>query len=215
MSRISRTRRVVLFFLAASLIAAVAAVRTAAWLIGAASPRVFSSMEDVPAREVGLLLGTPKYSSGQPSPVLAGRIHAAAALYHAGKVRKLVISGASRPEWFSDEIAAMRDGLNALGVPEADIIEDAKGLRTLDSVLRMRDVFGYDDFIAISQRDHCERALYLADHNGIAAVGFAAEIMPGTYFSSRTVSDVRESLARVKAVLDVAVGRRAKYPTER
>ena len=215
MTRISRTRRIVLFWAAAAAIAALEAVLTASWLIGSFSPRVFSSVENVPAREVGMLLGAPKYSFGHPSAVLAGRIQAAAALYHAGKVRKLVVSGSSRPESFSDEVAAMKEGLLALGVPESAIIEDSKGVRTLDSVLRMRDVFGSDDFIAISQRDHCERALYLADHNGISAIGFAAEIPPGMYPSERIVSSVREPLACVKAVLDVAVGRRAKYPTER
>lgn len=215
MSRISRTRRIVLFFLAASLIAAVAAVRTAAWLIGAAAPRVFSSLEDVPAREAGLLLGAPKYYGGRPSPVLEGRIQAAAALYRAGKVRRLVVSGANRPDEFIYETVAMKRGLIALGVPEDAVVEDDKGLRTLDSVLRMRDVFGYDGFITISQRDHCERALYLADHHGISTVGFAAETAPGMTLSDHAAGALREPLARVKAVLDVATGRRAKYPSGR
>ena len=212
MSRISRTRKIILFFLAASVIAAFAAVRTAAWLVGAVSPRVYASPAEIPPREAGLLLGTPKYSSGRPSPVLEGRIRAAAELYHAGKVRKLVVSGISRPEKFSDEVAAMKRGLIALGVPESDIIEDRKGVRTLDSVLRMRDVFGFDGFIAISQRDHCERALYLADHHGISAIGFAAGLSSNLYASERAATAVREPLARVKAVMDVALDRRAKYP---
>jgi len=215
MTRTSRTGRIVLFWAAAVIIAALCAVQTAAWLVGSVSRRVYSSVEDVPAREVGMLLGTSKYSFGHPSSVLPGRIRAAAALYHAGKVRKLVVSGACRPEEFSDEIAAMKEGLIAMGVPESDIIEDAKGVRTLDSVLRMRDAFGCDDFIAISQRDHCERALYLAEHNGINTIGFAAEIMPGMYSGERAFLSVREQLARVKAVVDVAAGRRAKYPAER
>ena len=215
MTRTSRTGRIVLFWAAAAVIAALSSVLTAARLVGGVSPRVFRSIESVPSREVGLLLGASEYFFGHPNPVLAGRIRAAAALYHAGKVRKLVVSGISRPDDFYDEAAAMKKGLIGLGVPEEDIIVDGRSFRTLDSVLRMRDVFGYDDFIAISQRDHCERALYLADHNGIAAVGFAAEIMPGMYASERAFSAVREPLARVKAVLDVAIGRRATCPTGR
>ena len=215
MTRTSRTRRIILFWAAAAVIAALEAVLTAAWLIGGVSPRVYSSLDDIPAREYGLLLGTPQYAFGHPSSILAGRIQAAAALYHAGKVGKLVISGASNPEMFLDEISDMKKGLVALGVPESDIIEDGKGVRTLDSVLRMRDVFGCGDFIAISQREHCERALYLADHNGISAIGFAAKIPPGMYFSERVISALREPLARVKAVLDAAIKRGAKYPTER
>ena len=215
MNHPGRTRRIVLFWAAAALIAALETVLTAARLVGATYPRVYSDLKDIPARKVGMVLGNPKYSKGRPNPVLAGRIRAAADLYHAGKVRTLVVSGACRPEEFYDEISAMTQDLVALGVPEDAIIQDDKGVRTLDSILRMRDVFGYDDFITVSQRDHCERALYLADHHGISTIGFEAGILPGQYPDEALFSAIREPLARIKAVLDIAVGRRAKYPTER
>jgi SanA protein len=214
--RISRTRRIVLFWAAAALIAALEAVLTAGWLVGRTSARIFSSVDDIPAREVGMVLGAPEFSNGRPSPALAGRLQAAAELYHAGKVRILVLSGADYPERFYHEIPAMTRGLVALGVPENAIIGDSKGLRTLDSILRMRDVFGYDDFITVSQRSHCERALYLADHHGIDTIGFEAGIPPsGLYFIEWLESAIRAPLSNVKAVLDIAVGRRAKYPNER
>ncbi len=215
MSRASRSRRILLFWAAAALIAALEAVAAADFLVGGTSSRICSSVNDVPAREVGMVLGAPEYSDGRPSPVLAGRIQAAAELYHAGKVKTLVVSGASRPEDFYDEIAAMTRDLIGLGVPEDAIIGDGKGLRTLDSILRMRDVFGYDDFITVSQRDHLERALYLADHHGISTIGFEAEILPGLHPDEALFSAVRAQLSNVKAVLDIAVGRRAKYPAER
>ena len=213
--RISRTRRVVLFWTAAALIAALEAVLTAGWLVGQTSPRVYSSVNDIPAREVGMVLGTSEYSNGRLNPVLVGRLQAAAELYHAGKVQLLVVSGASRPDEFYDEIPAMTRGLVALGVPEDAIIGDGKGIRTLDSILRMRDVFGYDDFFTISQRDHLERALYLADHHGISTIGFEAGIQPGLYLNEWLGSAIRAPLSNVKAILDIAINRRAKYPTER
>ena len=215
MSRIGRTRRILLFWGAAAVIAALEAPLTASWLVGKTSPRVYSSLDTVPSREIGMVLGAPKYSAGRPNQVLAGRLQAAAALYHAGKIRKLVVSGASRPEKFHDETAEMTADLIALGVPEDAIIRDGKGFRTLDSILRMRDVFGYDGFITISQRDHCERALYLADHHGISTIGFEAGILPGIYPDEWLGSTIRAPLSCVKAVLDIAVGRTAKYPTER
>jgi SanA protein len=215
MSRISRTRRILLFWAAAALTAALEAVLAAAFLVGKASPRVYSSVNDIPARKVGMVLGTPKYSDGRPNPVLAGRIQAAADLYHAGKVQTLVVTGTSLPEEFYDEIPAMTRDLVALGVPEDVIIGDGKGFRTLDSILRMRDVFGYDDFITISQRDHCERALYLAEHHNISTIGFAAGIQPEQHPDEILFGAFREPLARVKAIIDVAVNRSAKYPTER
>lgn len=211
----SRTRRIVLFWIAAVLIAALESTLTASRLVGGTAPRVFSSLDAVPVCEAGLVLGTPKYSSGRPSPVLAGRIQAAAALYHAGKVRTLVVSGACRPAEFYDEVSAMTRDLVALGVPNDAIVQDAKGLRTLDSVLRMHDVFGYDDFITISQRDHCERALYLAERHGISTIGFEAGTPPGSYLPERLYNEIYGPLACVKAVADIAIDRPAKYPTGR
>ncbi|MBR3506901.1 MAG: YdcF family protein [Lentisphaeria bacterium] len=213
--RISRIRRVVLFWTAAALIAVLEAVLTAEWLVGRTSARIGSSVDDIPAREVGMVLGVSEYSNGRLNPVLAGRLQAAADLYHAGKVKMLVVSGANYPEMFYDEIPAMTRGLVTRGVPEEAIVGDGKGLRTLDSVLRMRDVFGYDDFITISQQSHCERALYLADHHGIATIGFEAGIPSELYLSEWIRSMIRVPLSNVKAILDIATGCRAKYPTER
>lgn len=214
--RISRIRRVVLFWAAAALIAALEAVLTANWLVGKTSARIFSSANDIPAREVGMVLGNSEYSNGRKNPVLAGRLQAAAELYRAGKVKTLAVSGMSRPEEFYDEISAMTRGLVALGVPEDAIIGDGKGVRTLDSILRMRDIFEYDGFIMISQREHLERALYLADHHSISTIGFEAGIQPpGLYPNEWLGSAIRVPLSNVKAILDIAIGRRAKYPTER
>ena len=74
----SRTRKIVLFWMAAALIAAMGAVLTASRLVGRTSARVYSSVNDIPAREVGMVLGAPKYTGGRPSPHLIGRIRAAA-----------------------------------------------------------------------------------------------------------------------------------------
>ena len=215
MSLSRRSRIIFIFWAAVALIAALEAVLTAAWLVRASASELYASVQDIPAREVGMVLGAPEFSQGRPSPYLPGRIKAAAELYHAGKVRKLVVSGAARPDEFYDEIASMTRMLVELGVPEDDIVGDGKGLRTLDSLLRMRDVFGYDDFITVSQRDHCERALFLADRYGVRTIAFAAGLPPGATPDQLLFSMIREPLARVKAVLDVAVHRSAKYPVQR
>ena len=215
MSLSRRSRSILIFWAAVALIAALEAVMTAAWLVHASASDLYTSVRDIPAREVGMVLGSPEFTYGRPSPYLPGRIRAAAELYHAGKVRKLVVSGATRPGEFYDEIASMTRMLVELGVPEDAIVGDGKGLRTLDSLLRMRDVFGYDDFITVSQRDHCERALFLADRYGVRTIAYAAELPPGATPDQKLFSMIREPLARVKAVLDVAIHRSAKYPVQR
>lgn len=215
MSLSRRSRIILIFWAAVALIAALEAVLTAAWLVHASASGLYTSVRDIPAREVGMVLGTPEFTYGRPSPYLPGRIRAAAELYHAGKVRKLVVSGATRPEKFYDEIASMTRMLVELGVPEDAIVGDGKGLRTLDSLLRMRDVFGYDDFITVSQPDHCERALFLADRYGVRTIAYVADLPPGATPDQLLFSIIREPLARVKAVLDVAIHRSAKYPVQR
>ena len=210
----SRTRKIVLFWMAAAFVAAIEAVLAANWLVGKTSSRIYTSVQDIPAREVGMVLGTSMYSGGRPNPVLTGRLQAAADLYHAGKVRRLIVTGAIYPEVFYDEITYMTQGLIARGVPEDAIIGDGKGVRTLDSILRTHDVFGYDDFITISQRDHCKRALYLADHHHVSTIGFEAGVRD-LYPNERLADFLYGKLSCVKAILDIAVDRRAKYPAGR
>ncbi len=60
----------------------------------AASGRVFHEVASVPAREVGLVLGTSKTTRrGKANLHFNQRIEAAVALYRAGKVRHLLVSG--------------------------------------------------------------------------------------------------------------------------
>ena len=77
---------------------------------------------------------------------------------------------------------------------------DYAGFRTLDSVVRARNLYGASALTVISQEFHVERAVYLAAQNGIDAIGFAAE--DSSVKSARLRLAIRESLARVRAVLD-------------
>lgn len=123
--------------------------------------RVSDSIDAIEPREVGLLLGTAPDGRYGPNAYFQYRIEAAAALYHAGKVRKIIVSGDnSRKEY--NEPAAMRRALEKKGVKPEDIFEDFAGFRTLDSVIRARRVFGQTRLTIISQEFHCKRALYLA-----------------------------------------------------
>ncbi len=166
------------------------------------APRVYGDVAEVPRREVGLVLGTnPLLSSGQPNPFFDYRMDAAAALWRAGKVRLLLVSGDNGRDEY-DEVSAMRSALVARGVAASAIILDYAGFRTLDSVVRCRSVFGVLRPVVVSQRWHAERAIFLAQAQGMDAIGFAARDL-----SARAAvrSYLREYLARAKAVLDVAV----------
>ena len=79
---------------------------------------------------------------------------------------------------------------------------------SLDSVVRAREVFGQARVVVISQRFHCERAVFLARQRGLDAWGFAAHDVDG-YHGAKVRA--REALARVRAVLDVVVGTEPRY----
>lgn len=155
-------------------------------------------------REYALLLGTSKFTySGMVNPYYRYRIVAAAELYKAGKVKKIIASGDNSTKYYN-EPATMRADLVASGIPERDIIMDFAGLRTLDSVVRCRDKFGVSAPVIITQEYHAHRALFLAKKFGLeGTVAYAAK-SPDT-LTYRLRNELRESLARAKAVLDFYV----------
>ncbi|QUD88932.1 SanA/YdcF family protein [Phenylobacterium montanum] len=163
--------------------------------------------------QAGLVLGTSqRLRSGAANPYFTGRIRAAAALFAAGKVRYLIVSGSQahggRGAGGYDEPADMRDALIASGVPAARIYRDYAGFRTLDSVLRAREVFGQDRVIVVSQRFHLQRALYLAERHGLAFQGLAADDVPlGWGWPIR----LREAGSRLRAVGDIATDKSARF----
>ena len=58
--------------------------------------QMFTDVSAVPAARVALVLGAGVHRDRSPSPILADRIKAAVALYKAGKVKKLLMSGDNR-----------------------------------------------------------------------------------------------------------------------
>lgn len=171
--------------------------------------KLFSNLNQIPAQQAALVLGTSPYlRSGQANPYFTFRIDAASALYHAGKVQTLVVSGDNRQHTYN-EPENMKQALMAKGVPEADIYLDFAGLRTLDSVVRMDKIFGQRQFIIVSQPFHNIRAVFIAQHNGLEAYGYNATDVRLNAFTLRTF--IREKFARVKVLLDTWFGVQPKH----
>lgn len=193
----------VLLLLALCIISAAALLVWASFRVGQTDSAVFAPdrIGDVPPHEYALLLGTSKRIGKGPNGYFLRRIEAAAALYHAGKVKKIIVSGDNRRHGYN-EPEDMKQALMEKGVPGNDILPDYAGFRTLDSVVRARSVFGANSFIVVSQRFHCRRAIYLAEKNGLRAIGFEAEDVGMKWRYRRYV---REALACCAAWLDVHV----------
>lgn len=179
----------------------------------AAKERIYTSVDSVPHNKVALLLGTnPLNRWGRPNSYFTNRIKTASELYHAGKVDYIIASGDNHTKEY-DEPTAMRDSLMANGVPEDRIILDFAGFRTLDSVVRAKEIFGCDSLTIISQADHNARALYLAEANGIEAVAISAPLRAGRWVRIRLA--LREWLARDKMMLDIWFGKKPHFLGER
>ena len=193
--------------LAAALLIPLAADR---YVHRVASPHLYHADNLPPHHDVALVLGTsPTLQNGRRNLFFTYRIDAAAALFASGRAKHLLLSGDNHTTTY-DEPTAMRDALLARGVPASAITLDYAGFRTLDSVLRARDVFGQSRIIIISQPFHCERAIYLARSAGIDASGYTAQDPAGI---AATKVRARESLARVQAILDTTIFKtQPKFP---
>lgn len=163
--------------------------------------RIYVSADKTPKRKVGLVLGTTPKIHGIPNLFFERRLDAAAALYKAGKVRCLLVSGDHGTRYYN-EVSAMRKGLIRRGVPDARIAMDHAGFRTLDSLVRARRVFGVTSAVVVSDGFHLPRALYLADQNGIDAVGLSSVPVPA---SVAPWPAMREVAARVLLLIDVHI----------
>jgi SanA protein len=162
--------------------------------------RLYTDLTKVPPAEVALVLGTsPRLRNGGQNQHFSGRMDAAAALYRAGKVRHLLVSGDNRKLNYNEPVM-MRKALIARGVPAGAITCDFAGFRTLDSVVRAREIFGLQRCLIVTQRYHNPRALEIARATGLDADGFSP---PDVDFANSFTTECREVLARVAAVLDL------------
>lgn len=188
------------------------AVLAADWRVSRfAAPYISGTAQTLPENRAALLLGTtPKLADGRANLYFQYRIQAAADLYSGGKVRHIIVSGDHSRSGYN-EPEAMREALIAHGIPAEAITADYAGLRTLDSVIRARDIFGQSRYIIVSQAFHNERAVYLARRHGIEAYGYNARDVA---ISWGLKTRLREYGARLKMFWDLAIGTRPRHGGE-
>lgn len=175
----------------------------------AAKGCTYSDVSSIPYRRVGLLLGcSQRLPDGRTNLFFAYRIAAAARLFEAHKVDYLIVSGDNHVAGY-DESSDMKLALVKADIPAERVYCDFAGFRTLDSIVRAKKVFGQTRVTIISQEFHNQRAIYIARHEGLDAIGFnAADVRAAHSFRTR----IREQFARVKTVLDVCLlGTRPKF----
>lgn len=169
---------------------------TAIW---ASRGRLFSDVAKLPETKVGLVFGTTDRVNGRENLYFRYRIDAAVRVWKSGKLKTLIVSGDNRSPYYN-EPEKMKQALIERGIPANRVVCDFAGLRTLDSVVRSKEIFGTDSILFISQQFQNERAIYLAKAHGIDAYGFNAQDVE-TQAGLKT--RIREVGARVKMWLDV------------
>jgi SanA protein len=145
--------------------------------------------------EAAIVPGT-SCQDGRPNPMLAGRLSAALTLFRQGRVARILISGNEN----AGEVSAMGRWLLEHGVPDANIVRDPRGTRTLETMRRAVTVFAIKSAVVCTQRVHQDRTLFLARASGMDAVGFEA---PGDVQNvhARGAEILKSSLALFETVV--------------
>lgn len=134
----------------------------------AARGQAYASPAAVPVRTVAIVPGAAVFD-GRPLRSLTERLQTALALYRNGRVRAILVSGHNTGA--APEVAVMKSWLVARGVPPGAIWSDGAGSRTRQTMLNAAGFFGVTDAIVCTQDLYLARALFLAHHAGINAVG--------------------------------------------
>ena len=151
-----------------------------------------------------MLATSPITPGGAHNFYFENRIKSTEELYKAGKVDYIIASGGNYTKdhkFGCDEPQSLKDSLIVRGIPEDRIILDYDGTRTLNSIVKAKEIYGLDSVTLISQKYHNERAIYLADKNDLYAIGYNAK--PSPIQRNRIKNTIREFFARPKMFIDL------------
>ena len=172
-----------------------------AYLIAGSREAVIADFSQIPPRPYAMVLGSHVFPRGIPSHELAARLETGRQLYRAGLARRIIVSGLAEPGY--DEPDAMAAWLERRGVAPGDVVIDRGGYRTAASMADARAA-GVESLLVVSQRYHLPRALYIAGHAGMQAIG-----VPAAEFSRTPVDGfftfLRETTARAEIIVEIAL----------
>ncbi|MDF0528521.1 YdcF family protein [Tsukamurella sp. 8F] len=157
--------------------------------------------DDAPPAPVAIVFGA-SVKGGRPGSFVEGRLEAALALYEAGRVQRILVSG-NAGGTSGDEIEVMTGWLRSRGVPASALLTDGVGLDTFLTCRHAREDFGLTRVLVVSQGFHARRAVALGRHLGLDVDGVRApcDCTRRAWVRNRA----REYLlSRPKAALDMA-----------
>lgn len=171
-------------------------------LISSYDKYTFNSVSELKPVHCAILLGTSKWlRGGRRNLYYHYRILAAAELYNSGKCKKIIVSGDNGTMQYNEPMTMKRD-LVKMGVKWDDVICDYAGFRTLDSIIRFKEIFGQKEGIVVSQKFHNTRAVYIGRAYGIELSGLNAQDVT-VYYGFKT--RIREIFSKMMCMLDVEI----------
>jgi SanA protein len=170
-----------------------------------ASRFVKDDIDNLDPAHTAIVLGAMVKENGTLSLPLKDRVDTAIALYRAGKVDRILVSGDDGTVNYN-EVNPSRDYLLERGVPSSVIFLDHAGFDTYSSMYRARDIFLVDTAIIVTQSFHLPRAVFIARRLGLDAQGMTADKR-----DYHVRNYMREVLADVKAVANLIFHRKPKY----
>ena len=176
-------------------------------LITSSTKENIYTVQDSPSAYVGIVFGAAVYGDGRLSDVLKDRAKTAIELYNQESIQKILVSGDNGTHHYN-EVEPTRDYLVSQGIPKNDIVLDYAGFDTYDTLYRARDVFLVEDAILITQEFHLPRAVFICQKLGMQCSGAIADKQP--YIHADNYKK-RESLARIKAFLEILFHTKPKF----
>ncbi len=136
---------------------------------------------------------------GRPNMTFIGRVDTAYSIWSDYQPINLILSGYEDYKYFH-EVRQMREELLAKGVPDSVIVTDEGSPDTFETLTYYKNEFRNNPVIILSQRNHLERALWIADKMEIEAYGYEV----GSYSNQDSgILSFREIGARIKARIEV------------
>lgn len=138
----------------------------------------------LPKRDVAIVFGAALKDNGSnPSAFLLIRVKAAVALYEAGRVDRILMTGDGGHPNHDEPYIMQREAIK-LGVSPEAIMVDKFGFDTYDSCYRARHIHEITSAIVVTQGYHLPRAVLTCQKNGIDTIGLDAP----TRISKRTMA---------------------------
>jgi len=161
---------------------------------------IVDTFDQLPEHQVGVVFGGGMDAPGIQSQDQKDRVTLGIDLYKKSIVQTLLLTG-DDGSFRANETEYMRAQAVYGGVPLYIVEVDGKGFRTFESCKRLKEEYNYTKVIAVSQRYHLKRIIYLCSQVGVEVTGIAAD----DYLDKKAVSHFREPFARVKGIIDVII----------